>query len=103
MVEVVYVSPFELSSEIVNYYYKILELGDIPDFKERLHFLSPERSTDFPSHTALSSLLLYSPFALRRLKSLIKGKFAYIVPGFPSNEDVKLSRELHIPLLSGEP
>lgn len=54
LVEVVYVSPYELSTEIVNYYYKILELGDVVDFKSRLHFISPEMATTFPSHFSLS-------------------------------------------------
>lgn len=115
-------SPYELSTEIVNYYYKILELGDVPDIRDRLHFISPERARDFPSHFPLSAVLLYSPRALKRLKALIKGskkewkkwiikfwlficlgKFAYIVPGYPSNGDVKLAKELDTPLLSGEP
>jgi len=67
------VSPYELSAEIVNYYYKILELGDVPDIRDRLHFISPERARDFPSHFPLSAVLLYSPRALKRLKALIKG------------------------------
>lgn len=73
LVEIVYMSPYELSSEIVNYYYKILELGDVHDFRSRLHFVSPERANDFPNHFSLSRILLYSPKAIKRLKSLIKG------------------------------
>lgn len=72
-VEVVYISPYELSSEIMNYYYKILELGDIIDYRNRLYFISPEKANDFPSHYSTSRLLLYSPKALKRIKNLVKG------------------------------
>lgn len=67
-VEVIYISPYELPSEIVNYYYKILELGDISDYRSRLHFISPEKAGDFPSHYSTSRLLLYSPKSLKRIK-----------------------------------
>lgn len=74
LVEVIYVCPYELSTEIVNYYYKILELGEISNFRTRLHFISPEGTNNFPSHYSISTLLLYSPKALKRIKYLIKGK-----------------------------
>lgn len=37
----------------------------------------------FPRHLPLASLVYYSPYCLRRLRSLIKGRPAYIVPGVP--------------------
>ncbi|KAL4463088.1 hypothetical protein ABPG74_007089 [Tetrahymena malaccensis] len=101
--ELIYISPYELPSEVVNYYYKILELGDISDYRSRLHFISPEKAYDFPSHYSTSRLLLYSPKALKRIKNLIKGKQAYIVPGYPSNDDIKLAKSIDVPLMSGDP
>jgi len=68
LTEIVYVSPFDLSPEILNYYYKILELGEVPNFKDRIHFVWPENFKKFPSHTSLSKLLLFSPKALKRIK-----------------------------------
>lgn len=38
----------------------------------------------FPRHFPLSSLLYYSPRCLRRIRSLVKGRPAYIVPGVPN-------------------
>ena len=40
---------------------------------------------------------------LKRLKSMIKGKQAYIVPGLVSTDDIKLSIRLAIPILCGQP
>ena len=40
-IEIVYVSPFDLSPEIISYYHKVLHLAGIPNYKERLHFVWP--------------------------------------------------------------
>lgn len=31
------------------------------------------------------------------------GKLSYIVPGYPSNDDIKLAKSLDVPLMSGDP
>ena len=46
--------------------------------------------------------MLYSPKTLKRIKNLIKGRQAYIVPGTPSTDDIKLSIQLAVPILCGE-
>lgn len=74
LVEIIYIAPFDLSSEILNYYYKILELNGIADYKDRIHFIWPEEYLRFPSHFSTSRLLLYSPKAMSRIKKLIKNK-----------------------------
>ncbi|EAS06221.3 IQ calmodulin-binding motif protein (macronuclear) [Tetrahymena thermophila SB210] len=103
MVSIIYVCPFGVSDDITNYYYKILELGDVQNFKDRLYFIKPENCDTFPFHFSLSKKLLYSPQALKRIKKLIKGKQGYIVPGYPSNDDIKLATELNIPIMGGDP
>ena len=40
--------------------------------------------------------------ALNRIKELIEGKNAYIVPGVPSKEDTLIGITLNIPLYSGK-
>lgn len=82
--------PYDLSKEIINYYYKILELNGLVNFKERLHFTWPEnhlvkiiklllfilikkKIKEFPAHTSTSKLLLYSAKTLNRIKNLVKG------------------------------
>lgn len=46
---------------------------------------------------------MYSPKTLKKIKNLILGKQAYIIPGSPSISDIKLSIRLAIPILCGEP
>ena len=48
-------------------------------------------------------MTIYSPKIIKRIKKIIKNKEAYIVPGFISNDDIKLSAILNAPLMSGEP
>lgn len=103
LTEIIYVCPFDLPAEIINYYHKVLDLGEIHNYKERLHFVWPENHINFPSHFTTSRLLLYSPKAIKRIIALIQGKNAFIVPGFPSNDDIKLAVQLKIPIFSGDP
>jgi len=46
---------------------------------------------------------MYSPRVMKRIKSMIKGKQAYIVPGIISSDDIKLSIRFNIPMMCGEP
>ena len=68
-----------------------------------MHLLSPENNLELPSHYNLCQSIIYSPKIIKRIKKLIKNKEAYLVPGFPSNDDIKLSSMLDVPILSGEP
>lgn len=36
---IIYVSPFELNVETINYYFKIMELEEIENYSERVTFL----------------------------------------------------------------
>lgn len=82
---------------------KILEIGEVSSPQSRLHIVVPQNVSKFPSHFCLAQVLLYSPKTLQKIKSLIQGKQAYIVPGITSSADIKLSIRLAIPILSGEP
>ena len=102
-VDVIYVSPFQMTPDVLGYYMKILEIGDMEGAPQRVNFVVPENIERFPNHFSLTQILLYSPKTLQRIKSMIKGKQAYIVPGCISTDDIKLSIRLAIPILSGEP
>jgi hypothetical protein len=80
-VDVIYVSPFTLTSDVYKYYLKILEIVEIENPTSRFHIVVPENYVKFSNHMSLTQCLIYSPKALKRIKSLIKGKQAYIVPG----------------------
>ena len=64
----------------------------------------PENTHRFPHHFSLAQMLVYSPKTLKRIKSLVKGRQAYIVPGVsPSADDIKVSVMLQVPIMCGEP
>jgi len=42
---------------------------------------------------------MYSPKAMKRVKNLIRGKQAYLVPGRANTDDIKLSINLTVPIL----
>jgi IQ domain-containing protein H len=90
-VDVVYISPFTLTSEVFKYYMKILELVEIEEPAKRFHLVVPENYVRFHEHLSLTQCMLYSPKALRQIQNLIDGKHAYIVPGKVGDNDVKLS------------
>lgn len=102
-VDIIYVSPFQMTSDVLGYYLKILEIGDINGAQGRLHFVVPDNINKFPHHFSLAQVLMYSPNTMKRIKNLIAGKQAYIVPGISSIDDIKLSVRLAIPIMTGDP
>jgi hypothetical protein len=66
-IDVIYVSPFLLTSEVSKYYMKILDLWEIPNAANRLHIVVPENYVKFKSHLSLTQALMYSPKACRQI------------------------------------
>jgi len=97
-VEVVYVSPFPLDDEIVDYYKKILQIGGIEHPSSRFTVVVPENGDIFPSHFPLSSILMYSPHAIHRIKQICRGKTGYIVGGVQGWQEKRLGLELNLPV-----
>lgn len=102
-VDVIYVSPFELTADVSQYFMKLLELGGVANASARVKLVFPEQATRFPAHFSLASVLLYSPHCLRRIKRFIKGKEAYLVMGMPGPEDKRLAMALQAPILGMDP
>lgn len=102
-VNIIYICPFPLTSEIFNYYLKILELVEIEHPDKRFTIIVPENYTKFSEHLSLTQALLYSPMALNQVKEIIHGKQSYIVPGRPNHYDTQLSMALRVPIMCGEP
>ena len=96
-------APYTLTSEVFKYYMKILELVEIEEPSKRFHLVVPENYVRFNNHLSLSQAVLYSPKALQQIHNIIEGKQAYIVPGKVGENDVKLSIQLGIPIMCGEP
>jgi hypothetical protein len=99
----VYVSPFELTADVSQYFLKLLQLGGLADSRPRVKLVFPEQAARFPAHFSLSSLLLYSPHCLRRIRHCTAGKDAYLVMGLPGAEDQRLAMALDLPILGAPP
>lgn len=102
-VDIVYVSPFELTTDVAQYSMKLLQLGGIADPVARVKLVFPEQASRFPAHFSLTALLLYSPHCLRRIQHYIKNKEAYLVTGMPGPEDKRLAMALNVPILGMDP
>lgn len=112
-VDVIYVSALQVTEETLQYYSKLFGLRsavnsgnseDSSDFSQRYKIVVPEALNSFPTHKmALSTLLKYSPKALNRIKNLIKGRDAYIVPGVLHHDDLHIAEVLNVPILASEP
>ena len=81
-VEVVYVAPFAMDDEVLDYYKKILGIGGVEAPHTRFTVVVPENVDQFPSHFPLSSILQYSPHALHRIRQILRGKKGYMVAGY---------------------
>ena len=40
-VSVIYICPFQINLDIIHYYQKIFEIGDVVDYRNRLHIVNP--------------------------------------------------------------
>lgn len=80
-VEVIYVSPFPLSPDVLQYYTKLLQIQGNDRPEERFKLVFPENYDRFPSHLSIATVLLYSPRCMRRIANYCRGKNSYILPG----------------------
>jgi hypothetical protein len=104
-VEVVYISPFPLNDDLLQYYNKLLQIAMEPGANPSRQYkiLYPENHDRFPAHTSLAQLVLYSPRCLARLRALTRGRAAYIQPHCSSLHEVELAVHLGLPLLAPGP
>lgn len=85
-----------VEDEVREYYSKLLAMGPGGEgAMERVHFITPERVETFSRHhMALSSVLLYSPRTMQRIRHLTTGRETYIVPGVVSQDDLAVADKL---------
>jgi hypothetical protein len=68
----------------------------IKNADKRFNIIYPDTYTAFDKcKTSLTGALLYSTRTLRRIKTLIRGKPAYIVPGVVGNEELRVALVFH--------
>ena len=99
--EIIYILPFNLSEEILSYYYSTLKNVGLENVENKVHFLIPEACEYLPSNLSLTKLLYLSPKTLTQIKILTRNKFSYIVPGMVSSIEEYLSYILEIPMYMG--
>ncbi|GMH87091.1 hypothetical protein TL16_g10747 [Triparma laevis f. inornata] len=99
-VEVIYVAPFPMDDEILDYMKKILEIGGVEAPHSRFSVVVPENVDVFPSHFPLTSVLQYSPHALHRIRQMLRGKKGYLMPGYQGWQEKRVALSLNIPVLA---
>lgn len=100
--EVILVIPKKYSDELINYYYKILDLNNVYNYKMRLHFIHIDLQSRF-DRMPLIDQLYYDSQAQNQIKKLIYNKTSYLYGGFPSMTELKIAYELKTPILTGDP
>ena len=85
-----------MEDEVQEYYGSLLAMGQGGEgAMERVHFVTPEQAGTFSRHRmALSSVLLYSPRTVERIRHLTAGREAYIMPGVVSQDDLAVADQL---------
>ncbi|CEM20919.1 unnamed protein product [Vitrella brassicaformis CCMP3155] len=101
-IDVVYVTCEHPPSELLEYFYKIMTLRGIDNPQGKIQIVVAEEAANLP-RVSLTTALLCSPKAIRRIRTIAKGRFGYIVPGHVSPLEVQLSSALGLPLFGPPP
>eukprot|EP01012_Entosiphon_sulcatum_P042182 TRINITY_DN56143_c0_g1_i1.p1 TRINITY_DN56143_c0_g1~~TRINITY_DN56143_c0_g1_i1.p1 ORF type:complete len:918 (-),score=137.70 TRINITY_DN56143_c0_g1_i1:24-2777(-) len=101
-VSILYVSPFPVEPEAMQYFYKLLQAGGIANPEARVTLMYPENHARLPK-VSLTKMVLFSPRLMQMLSSAIRGKVAYLVPGVMGPEELSLAAKLCLPMLGPEP
>ena len=103
LIEVVYVAPYSVPKDILDYYFTLLEISGVKNARKRVRVVVPENANKFPEHFSLAKLTYYSDKVMRQIKQLAGGRPAYIVPGSLGPEDLQLAVHMGLPLMAPEP
>ena len=79
-----------MTKDIIKYYQKLLELTSQEQLQHKLIILTPNYDSHLPVNLSLTQLLYYSSKTLKKIKSIVKNNYAYIVPSSPTNDYIHL-------------
>jgi len=99
---VIFVAPKALHEDVLDYFTKIMQFRGVKNPPGRFQVVVPEHM-DLAPHLSLSQGLLCSPKALRRIRKLVGGRQACIVPEVVTHTELKLCSSLHLPLIGAGP
>ena len=102
-VDVIYISSAPVDGEVQQYWAKLLEAGGVAEAASRFRCVHPENAARLPERLPLTAKLLASPRAMQRIKAMLQGRPAFIVPGIVGDADVDLAVALAVPMLSSHP
>ena len=102
-VEVVYISPFPIEHEALQYYTRLLQMMGVTDISSRLHIIVPENQSRLPQGISLTRAVVYSQRNIKRLEALTRGKKSYIIPCVVSKEELQLAARLKLPMIGPDP
>lgn len=100
--DVIFVAPKMLHEDILDYYSKIMQFRGVKNPPGRFQVVVPE-NMDLISNLSLSQGLLCSPKALRRIRNLVAGRQAYVVPEAVTHAEVDVASKLGLPLFGPGP
>lgn len=88
--------------QVRDYYTKLLTVAGVTNAAQRFRFIIPENHDRLRGTHSLATVLLYSPRAMKRIKTFVGDRVAYITPNVVGADDVRVSMQLGIPLLGPE-
>jgi len=96
--DIVFVAPKFLHEDILQYYSSIMQFRGVKNPPGRFQVVVPE-NTDLAPNMSLSQALLCSPKALRRVRKLVAGRQACVVPDTVTAAELRLCGQLGLPML----
>ena len=85
---IIFISPYDISDDVLAYYFALLSSFNIENARERFHLIVPvnnffiKKSAKYlPKSFCLSKLLYLSAKDIRKIKNITDGVYTYVIPG----------------------
>mmetsp|Transcript_6264 Transcript_6264/g.23539 ORF Transcript_6264/g.23539 Transcript_6264/m.23539 type:complete len:1062 (-) Transcript_6264:5083-8268(-) len=102
-VEMIFITPYPMSDEALEYTLRLLALSGVKNAEKRLKCVHPENWEFLPQYMSLTDCLLCSPRTLKYIKTMVAGRNAFLIPNISTESELKLAVKLQLPLLGANP